>query len=89
MPAVEDLQNLAKICSEKRMTLIVSAHRKTRWRLNVAAGVLALLSAASITAIIAGLTNSSMVKSFAALIAFSSGLITLEVQKSYEGAAKL
>jgi hypothetical protein len=66
MSAVEDLQHLAESCSGKRMTLLVSADRKTRARklLNVAADILALLSAASLTAIIAEFTNSRCKNSY-------------------------
>jgi hypothetical protein len=99
MSAVEDLQGLAGSCAGKRQALVARAHKGTRWRkaLNITAGVLALFSAASMTAVVAELTSSFGVKVVSAVVAFLSGITTLlvssffdekEMQKAQEGAAK-
>src|SRR3974377_1300867 len=99
MTAVADLETVAEACRGKATTLLFFANQRTTVRkfLNIAAGVLALFSAASITAVIAELTSSFGVKVVAASVAFLSGIITLvvssffderEIQKAHEGAAK-
>jgi hypothetical protein len=93
------LARLAEVCQEKRARLGRVASRRSDWRraLHVTSGVLALISAASITAVIAQLTNSLVVKVFSAVVAFLSGLITLvisayfdekETMKIFEGSNK-
>jgi hypothetical protein len=99
MSAVDDLETLGLSSDGKRQWLIQVAYRGTEARkiLSIVAGVLALLSAASITAIIAELTSSFGVKLVSAIVAFCSGMITLcvstyysesETHKAYDGAAK-
>jgi hypothetical protein len=96
--AREQLRELAEDSQRKRKRLLSKATDRTRLRriLHVTAGVLALLSAASITSIIAELTNSMAVKIFSAALAFISGVITLlistymeerETLRMFEGAA--
>ena len=65
----------------KRRLLLAQASRRSRLRrlLHVTAGILALLSATSITAIITELTNSMAVKVFSAVVAFISGVISLVI----------
>jgi hypothetical protein len=84
--SVQSLQDLAQNCAAKRAALLMIGHMKGKWgkRLQVAGGVLALISAASITAVIAELTNSLTVKIFSAGAGFASGLLSL-LGSSYFG----
>lgn len=93
------LQGVAQGCSAKRTALAKAGMRRSAWRkgLHLTSGILALLSGAGISAIIAKLTTSMAVQVFSAVIAFASGLITIvmagyfdekETAKIYDGAGK-
>ena len=95
----EALNGLAQICAVKRAALAEAAGRRSAWRrgLHLTSGVLALLSGAGITSVIADLTSSMTVKVLSAVVAFVSGIITLlitayfdekETAKIYDGSAK-
>jgi membrane protein implicated in regulation of membrane protease activity len=70
----------------KHKALIAAANRRVRWQkiLHMASGVLALISGASITAIIVELTSSMSVKVFSAALAFLSGVISLVVTSYFD-----
>ena len=63
-----------------------SADRKIFWAkaLHVIAGVLALISGASITSLIAAVSDELAIKIFAAAIAFASGLTTLIISSYFD-----
>jgi hypothetical protein len=86
--SVVRLGRLAGMAHDKRVSFGHLAHHRVKVtrRLHLAAGVFALMSASSITAVIADLTNSMTVKIFSALLGFASGLITLIVSKIYDDA---
>lgn len=95
----KQLQTVATDSQTKRRLLLIKASHRSRLRrvLHVTAGILALLSATSITAIITELTNSMAVKVFSAAVAFISGVISLVISnyvderdtwKMFEGAAR-
>jgi hypothetical protein len=73
------LERLLQACSSKRSVLFNEAIRRDRFakRLNVSAGVVALLSGLSATAVFAEFTGLTIVKVLSATLAFISGIISL------------
>ena len=85
--------------SLKRDLLLQTAHAHSRWRrkLTVAAGILSLLSAAAVMALIADYTPEPVTKIIAVVLSTVSGFISLlvnlgvkdnEIQELYSGAAR-
>src|SRR6516164_7079129 len=94
---LEDARKLNDICADKREKLSRQAISRTKWnkRVHIASGVIALLSGGAVTAVFTELTSSLAVKIFAAVFAFSSGIISLvaatlfdpkETQSMFDGA---
>ena len=98
-PFSAELEALAKRAQSKRARLARAAKRKSILgrSLTLSAGVLALLSAGSITAIITEITSSMTVKVLSACLGFLSGMISLvmtsffdekETNRLFEGATR-
>ena len=83
---IEEFRRLRDNAGDKREKLLRIAYKQTRLRkrLNIAAGVLALLSAASITALLGDFTTARAMKILAALFSTASGLISLLVNTGYK-----
>jgi hypothetical protein len=95
----KDARELSDIYAEKREILTKQAISRTKWNrgLHLASGLIALLSGGAITAVLTELTSSLGVKIFAAVFAFSSGIISLvastlfdtkETQSMFDGASQ-
>jgi hypothetical protein len=82
----ERLRKLANACDAKWELLGRSAYRRIFWAkvLHVLAGVLALISGASVISLIAAVSDELGVKIFAAAIAFASGLTTLVISSYFD-----
>jgi hypothetical protein len=96
---ITELKRVAQVANIKRQALAEVAQHRTRMAkaLHLGAGICALVSAGSITAIIADVTSSLGVKVVSACLSFASGVITLvftnyydekETRQIYDGAAK-
>lgn len=74
-----EFERLRDNANQKRDWLLGLAYRQTRRRkrLNIAAGVLALLSAATVTSVLADFTPAPAMKVLAASLSTVSGLISL------------
>ena len=94
-----ELGKLAAKCHHKRTALYDAANRRAQRRkmLHFTAGILALMSGGSITAVITVYANSTGMKVVSAVLAFVSGSITLlldgfydvsETQQMFSGASK-
>ena len=83
---IEEFRRLRDNAGDKREKLLRIAFKQTRLRkrLNITAGVLALLSAASITALLGDFTSARAMKILAALFSTASGLISLMVNTGYK-----
>ena len=81
-----DLIHFAGLCQVKRELLGQLAAERIAWakHLQLAAGVLALVSAASITSLISTLSNPTTLKIFAAVVAFASGVITMVIPTYFD-----
>ena len=95
----DELQRLRNIAARKRDMLLVAAHQHThrRKRFAMAAGILALLSAATVTSVLADFTPAPIMKVIAALLSTIAGLISLfsnigfkdsEILELYTGASR-
>ena len=95
----DEFGRLSDRADHKRTWLLGLAYRQTRRRkrLNIAAGVLALLSAATVTSVLADFTPAPAMKVLAALLSTVSGLISIfgntgfkdsEIAEIYNGAAR-
>src|ERR1044071_2288340 len=82
----EEFRRLRDNAGDKLEKLLRIAFKQTRLRkrLNIAAGVMALLSAASITALLGDFTSALAIKIVAAIFSTASGLISLMVNTGYK-----
>lgn|SRR6185312_9221694 len=96
---VDEFQRLSDNASLKRDLLLAVArgHARRRKRLTLAAGILALLSAATVTSLLADYTPAPATKLIAVILSTASGFISLlgnlgvkdgEIQDLYAGAAR-
>jgi hypothetical protein len=92
------LKKLAYVCNKKRLVLIEQANKRNRRRklVNIAAGVLALLSGSSVSVALANVLNQTSFSILGAVLAFVSGVLSLitstyyddkETRQNSEGAA--
>lgn len=94
----KELERMMKNASLKRglLLLIASKHARRRKNYNIAAGILSLSSAATITSLITDLTSTDTTKIIAVLLSTASGIISLllstelkdsELSECYTGAS--